>query len=396
VVVKTGEAVVYGGGNVGRANLGRLLNEAGFLVTFVEVNEELIRDFNNERAYPVFSVSKEGTRQDYVEGVNAVSALDEAALIDCIVRADIITTAVGAAMLTRVAPTLAKGLMERLKRRPADEMHVVVVACENVVGNTEILRDHVLAALPSDEWRTRALNTFSFLNCAIDGVVPDTSSGVGHPLAVTREDYFRLAVDRTALRADMPAIPGIELVNNLKAVIAQKLFTFNGGHVAAGFWAYLKGCETISEAMNDPNIYALVSGLMGEVSPVLLRRYSSISAVEQQAFVETSLRRFMNPYLKDAPTRVGRDPMRKLGAGDRLVGPAVLAVDDGETPANLNMAIVGGLRFDSPDDPQAVELRKRIARVGVEAVVVDLTGLPVTHPVVRQAAAGHRFAGLMA
>ncbi|MFO0920113.1 MAG: mannitol-1-phosphate 5-dehydrogenase [Candidatus Saccharimonadales bacterium] len=393
--MKTGEALQIGGGNIGRALVGEVMHEAGLHVTFADVNEQLIADFNTERCYPVQIVSLEGSREDLVNDVEAVSSLDEATMIDKIVRADIVTTAVGAGILPRVAPTLAKGLMERLKQRPTDEMHVVVVACENMERNTETLRDHILEALPDDEWRAKVLEVVSFPNCAVDRIVPNTRSDIDHPLAVITEDYYQLAVDRTALKADMPYIPGVELVDDLEATLAQKLFTLNGAHAAAAYWGYLKGCETIDEAMRDPSILELVQGLMDEVSVVVVRHYPSISEQQQRAFADKTLRRFMNPYLKDEPKRVGRDPQRKLSARDRLLRPAILAIGDGDTPANLNMAMVGGFRFDSPDDPQALEVHRNIAAHGVDAAIVAVTGLQKSHPLVRQTAAGYRLADLM-
>jgi mannitol-1-phosphate 5-dehydrogenase len=392
--MKTGEALQIGGGNIGRALVGEVMHDAGLHVTFADVNEQLITDFNNEGGYPVQVVSLEGSRQEYVGGVDAISSLDEQAMVDGIVRADIITTAVGSSILPRVAPTLALGLVERLKQRPADEMHVVVVACENVEKNTETLRDHILAEL-SDEWQARVLEAISFPNCAVDRIVPNTTSDIDHPLAVITEDYYQLAIDKNALKSDMPDIPGIQIVEDLDAVLAQKLFTLNGAHAAAAYWGYLKGCETIHEAMADPNIAELVSGLMDEVSAVITRHYPSIGADQQRAFADKTLRRFMNPYLKDEPRRVGRDPKRKLGAHDRLLRPALLAIDDGETTSNINMAIVGGFRFNNPDDPQAVEVHYEIERIGVDAAVVAITGLGKTHPIVQQTVAGYRFADLM-
>ena len=138
--MKTGQVLQIGGGNIGRALVGEVMHEAGLHVTFADVNDQLIADFNHEGGYPVQVVSLDGSREDFVDDVDAVSSLDEAAMVSKIVSADVITTAVGAGVLPRVAPTLAVGLMERLKRRPADEMHVVVVACENVERNTETLR----------------------------------------------------------------------------------------------------------------------------------------------------------------------------------------------------------------------------------------------------------------
>jgi mannitol-1-phosphate 5-dehydrogenase len=394
--MKTGEALQIGGGNIGRALVGEVMHEAGLHVTFADVNEQLIDDFNNEGGYPVRVVSLEGSREEYIEGVEAISSLDEAAMVDRIVSADIITTAVGAAILPRIAPTLAKGLVERIQQRPSDEVHVAVVACENVEKNTETLRDHILEALPDDEARAAVLARVSFPNCAVDRIVPNTSSEIDHPLAVITEDYYQLAVDRNALLADMPDIPGIVLADDLDAVLAQKLFTLNGAHAAAAFWGHLKGYETIDEAMGDPNIQALVDGLMDEVGDVIVRHYPSISAEQQATFAAKTLRRFQNPYLRDEPLRVGRDPKRKLGARDRLLRPAILAIEDGDTPANLNTAIVGGLRFHNPDDPQAVEIHEAIERDGIDGALIAVTGLQLVHPLVRQAAASYRLTELVA
>ena len=393
--MKTGEALQIGGGNIGRALVGEVMSEAGLHLTFADVNEQLIDDMNNEGGYPVQVVSLDGSKEEYVGGIEAISSLDEEAMISRIVSADIITTAVGANILPRVAPSLAKGLMERLRQRPMDELHVVVVACENMERNTETLRDHILAALPDDESRKLILSKVSFPNCAVDRIVPNTKSDIDHPLAVITEDYFQLAIDKSALKEEMPSIPGIELVDDLDAVLAQKLFTLNGAHAAAAYWGYLKGYETISEAMTDPSIQALVSGLMTEVSSVIVKHYPSISEPQQKAFVDKILRRFINPYLKDEPKRVGRDPKRKLNAKDRLLRPAILAIEDGGTPANINMAIVGGFRFDSPDDPQAIEVNRDIDKYGLDAAIVGITGLNRKHPLVKQTIAGYNLTELM-
>lgn len=394
--MNTGEALQIGGGNIGRALVGEVMHEAGLHVTFADVNQQLIDHINSEGGYPVQVVSLEGSREKYVDDVNAISSLDEDSMIDHIVRADIITTAVGANILPRVAPMLAKGLVARLTRRPDDDIHVAVIACENVEKNTETLKDHILAALPDDAWRARVLGRISFPNCAVDRIVPNTKNDIGHPLGVITEDYYQLAVDRNALKADLPEISGIQLVDDLEAVLAQKLFTLNGAHAAAAYWGYIVGYESIDAAMADPNIDMLVRGLMAEVSSVIVRHYPSITPEQQQVFVDKTLRRFLNPYLKDDPRRVGREPKRKLSPRDRLLRPALLALEDGDTPANINMAIVGGMRFNNPDDPQAVELHNEILTNGIDSAIIAVTGLQRTHPLVRQTAASYRLTDLAA
>ncbi len=395
MVMRTGEALLVGAGNIGLGFLGQVMSEAGLQITLADVNQQRVAALNREGAYPIELVSLEGTRQQYVEGVKAISSLDEAAMIEATVKADIITTAVGADNLAKVAPTLAKGLVERLTRRPADEMHLLVVACENVDSNTQILMDHILAALPDDEWRRRVEGQVSSPNCVVDRIVPNTKSGIDHPLAVTAEDYYQLAVDGPAIKHDIPNIPGMEIVDNLEAKSLQKLFTLNGPHAAAGWLAYLKGYETVHEAMGDPNISSLVRGLMHEVGAVIVSHYPSINAEQQQAFADNTFRRFLNPYLKDQPSRVGRDPKRKLNARDRLLRPAILANDDGQTTDNINMAIIGGFRFNNPADPQAVAVHHEIDTAGLDAAVVAITGLQKTHPIVRHTVAGYQLTELM-
>ena len=393
--MKTGEALQIGAGNIGRGLGGIVMAEAGLHVTLADVNPQLIADLQQERGYPVQIVSLDGRRQEYVDDVDAISAADSEAMTASIVKADIITTAVGAKILPLVAPAIAKGLMERSRQRPGDEMHVVVIACENVERNTETLRGHIMDALPDDEWRAKIAGAVSFPNCAVDRIVPNTKGGLDHPLAVVTEDYYQLAVDETALLAPMPAIPGIELVGDLDAVLAQKLWTLNGAHAAVAFWGHLKGYETIDKAMADPNISAMTSGLMTEVGKVIVRHHPSITPANQAAFAEKTVRRFRNPYLMDEPSRVGRDPKRKLGPRDRLLGPAILALKDGDVPSNIGMAIIGGFRFDSPADPQAIEVRRDIDNNGIDAAVSAVTGLEVAHPLVRQTAAGYRLTELL-
>jgi len=394
--METGEAFHIGAGPIGRGFIGDVIGRGSALhLSYADIDQGLVDTINREGGFPIRTVSKDGAETHYVDDVEAVSSLDEEAMVDKIVNADIITTAVGAGILAHVAPTLAKGLTERLTRRPHDELHVVVIACENMERNTETLRDYVLAALPDDETRAKVLANFSFPNAAVDRMVLNSKGQIDHPLGVVTEDYYRLAVDRAGLRSSMPDIPGIQVVDNLEAELIQKLFTLNAPHVAAAHLAHLKGYETIEEAMGDKDIRALVEGLMEEVSGVLVRHYPSIQPEAQQQFAANTLRRFLNPYLRDEPNRVGREPIRKLGKKDRLLRPALLALEDGEQPANLMTAIVGGFRFRNPDDPQAVEIAHKIEVDGIDATVVAVTGLHKAHAIVRQTSAGYRFSNLV-
>ena len=60
-------------------------------------------------------------------------------------------------------------------------------------------------------------------------------------------------------------------------------------------------------------------------------------------YAEDALQRMVNPYLRDPIDRVTRDPIRKLGWNDRLVGSIRYAVKAGVHPQKMVEAAQKGL-----------------------------------------------------
>ena len=75
----------------------------------------------------------------------------------------------------------------------------------------------------------------------------------------------------------------------------------------------------------------------------------------------------------DTISRVGRDPVRKLQADDRLIGPAKLAYRYGIEPTNLIRGCAAALSFAHPGDEQAIGLQ-RLIREGGLAKTLDTVG----------------------
>lgn len=67
---------------------------------------------------------------------------------------------------------------------------------------------------------------------------------------------------------------------------------------------------------------------MDESGAVLIKRYG-FDADKHAAYIQKILGRFENPYLKDDVERVGRQPLRKLSAGDRLIKPLLGTLEYG-------------------------------------------------------------------
>jgi mannitol-1-phosphate/altronate dehydrogenase len=83
---------------------------------------------------------------------------------------------------------------------------------------------------------------------------------------------------------------------------------------------------------------------------------------------------FDNSDLKDGVTRVGRQPLRKLGKGDRLLGPAHIAHAYGLPMDNLLKGIAAALLFKAEDDEESKELQKRVKSAGIQRVIAEIMG----------------------
>ena len=98
------------------------------------------------------------------------------------------------------------------------------------------------------------------------------------------------------------------------------------------------------------------------------------------AYVEKIFARYQNPFLEDEVLRVGREPIRKLEAGDRLIKPLTTTAAYGLPVDHLIFGAAAALRFDCPEDPQSVELQAKVKAEGPAAALEAYSGLNAENP----------------
>jgi mannitol-1-phosphate 5-dehydrogenase len=363
------KAVHFGAGNIGRGFVGLLLHEAGYEVVFADVAEALIDQLSAAPQYTVHEVG-EGARDRVVNGYRALnSARQEQDVIDEVATADIVTTAVGPNILKFVAPVIAKGMAKRDAGMPA----LQVMACENAINATDVLRAEIEGAPEAAGQAGKAV----FANTAVDRIVPNQEPGQG--LDVTVETFFEWVIDRTPFEGHEPQIPGATYVDDLRPYIERKLFTVNTGHASSAYFGYQAGLSKISEAMSDPAVADKVAAVLQETKTLLVGKHG-FSPDEQEAYVQKILRRFTNEHLPDTVVRVGRAPLRKLSRHERFVGPAAELAEQGTRPVALLAAMEAALAFNDPGDPEAVELARIVESTPADAATEQITGLAPSHP----------------
>ncbi|MBG6216436.1 mannitol-1-phosphate 5-dehydrogenase [Arthrobacter sp. CAN_A6] len=365
------KAVHFGAGNIGRGFVGLLLHEAGYEVVFADVADALIDQLASTPAYDVHEVGEAPAvkRVDNYRALN--SRTQEAAVVAEIASADMVTTAVGPNVLKFLAPVIAAGIAGR----SGGQDPLQVMACENAINATDLLRKEIVNAYPGSEGDLAQRAVFA--NTAVDRIVPNQAPGQG--LDVTVETFFEWVIDRTPFAGAEPAIPGATYVDDLAPYIERKLFTVNTGHASCAYFGYAAGLEKVSDAMADPEVAGQVRAVLDETKQLLVDKHG-FDPGEQEAYVQKILHRFSNPHLPDTVQRVGRAPLRKLGRNERFVGPAAELAERGTVPSGLLSAMQAALAFRDPADPEVEALAGILRSETPEQATTSVSGLEPGHP----------------
>lgn len=364
-------AVHFGAGNIGRGFVGTLLHDGGYEVVFSDVAAPLVDALSAAQSYTVHEVGAGGVDRK-VENFRAINSADDPEAVAAeVAAADVVTTAVGPAILRFIAPHVLAGLLQR----PAGAEPLQVMACENALGATDTLRGHI-QDLAGDQWEQLSARAV-FANTAVDRIVPGQPADAG--IDVTVEPFYEWAIESGPFGANRPHIPGAHFVADLGPYIERKLFTVNTGHAAAAYLGSRAGRSKIAEALADEAVFAGVRAALEETSALLVAKHGFAEA-EMAEYRETILQRFRNPELPDTVDRVGRQPLRKLSRHERLIGPAVQAQERGLRVEGLLAVIEAALHFESAEDEQAQQLQKLLTELDAEALTTEVTGLGPADP----------------
>jgi mannitol-1-phosphate 5-dehydrogenase len=371
-------AIIFGAGNIGRGFLGQLFNESGYSLVMVDIDQVLLDALNHHHSYTIQLVDNDSHTSVSVTPVQAIHSNDRAAGVEALCQANLGATAVGARVLLHIAPLVAQGMKERMSRGITDPLNLIL--CENLKGAAQLFGEMISEHLNSAEhdYMERYLG---LVDTVIGRMVPPPTPEMrqADPGMILVEPYKELPVDRHGFIGEIPAISGMEPIDNFPAYTARKLYIHNCGHATLAYQGYLKGYEFGWQALQDAEVYQAVRQALEEAKAGVVARYG-VTPEWLEAHIVDLLRRFANRALGDTVFRLGRDPVRKLAPEDRLVGAARLAEVAGVEPRGIAWAIAAGYRFNPPDDPIAVELQERISSQGFDRVLEQISAIQPAEP----------------
>lgn len=364
-----GKAIQFGAGNIGRGFLGQLFFETGYRTTYVDVVEDLIKQLNERKSFPLRIVD-DNTYTLSIENVAAIHAGDTDAVAQAVAEADLGATAVGVPVLSKVAPLLAAGIERRFAASNAAPLNIIV--CENMIDAGPYLRDQVRGHL-SPAFHRALDEKVGFVEASIGRMVPVMTDAVRaeDPLLVCVEEYGELPVDRAGFKGPVPPLKNMKPMENFGAYVERKLFVHNAGHATTAYLGYFRGHEYIWQAVADPVVRTKVAEALAESKAGLIAKHG-MDAKALQAHIDDLLRRFGNRALGDQVARVAKDPIRKLGPRDRLIGAASMCMEQGIEPAGLAFAAAAAIRYDHPDDRAAQSVQTIYRERGLEGVLAEV------------------------
>lgn len=328
--------------------------------------ERLRRNYNEYSLNIAHADRVERARVGPVEIENPAVAADASRLVDAVAEAQEISTAVPSVnyYIGSGPGSIHRILAEGLRRKAvAGGPRAVVYAAENHNHAAEILEEAVFYQIPAAE-REAAKKYVRFLNTDI-GKMSGVIVGAGEVQArrlepITRlgwhaflvESFNRILISQINFpEVDAPFERAIRVFvekPDLLPFEEAKLYGHNAVHALAAYLGELRGLKALDELRDFPDLFEFVrAAFVEESGAALVRRHAGKDRLfTPEGFAEYAddlMERMTNPHLHDSVYRVGRDPQRKLGWDDRLVGTMRLALQQNLTPRRLALGTAAAL-----------------------------------------------------
>ena len=325
-------AVIFGAGKVGRGFLAQLLNRAGWDFTLVDSHTDTVNALREHDGWDVYNLANGANERLQARHIWHIDDNLEQVLVG----SDLMLTAMGANHLKHWAHQIRKPLCERLKIGEID-----LILAENHPRPAAEVREVLLEEANEEERRLIEARLGIAQAQVLRSCIEPT--GNQHPLTVQIQDYWTLPLDGDALRTDI-SIEGFEKKADFERELTRKLFTYNCVNAMVCYIGHLSGYEWLADAANDPMIAELALQAGRESSAALVAAYG-FEAAEQEMWCNRALEKYQDESIRDPIERNARDPMRKLGRTERLLGPVHLCIEHDLPYQTLMIGVVAALRY---------------------------------------------------
>jgi len=365
--------VIWGAGRIGRGFIGDLFYNNNYAITLIDEAKPLVDALKENRSYRVVrAISADQIETIDIGEYEALHTQEKDAIQQAFNAASISALAVYPKDFEAVAKRLQKHL---ITRKDVNSSPMNILLCTNLMHAGPKFAEYLYAGLDTErktalEKMTGIIETLVIRICPS----PPAEAVKEHPLIVWTNGYSVLPVDKSGFKGEIPNIPEMRLVEDMRAEEIRKIYTYNMCHAVLSYHGHLAGHELLVECLADEKIKKEALGALEEVSQALQNTYH-FNKKEMNEWIDGVLSHTNNPTIGDTVIRSAADPLRKLRHDDRLIGPALLCQASGVVPNHLIKAAAAAFLYQENSDEASKQLQLNIKNNGIEKTVMDVCGL---------------------
>lgn len=308
------KVAVIGAGKTGRGFLARLLQEAGEEILFIDQDQTLVEQLNQEKEFQICFFGN--VREPYlVKGYQACTW--ENANLD---NVDLILVSVGGQNLESVG--------NHLKQLLKPEKPYYMITAENASGPSKTLKKAI--------GREDIFVSESTVFCT---TIEDGT------LNISSENYPYLQYNVDLLDGLHLPIKTLKPIEHFSDFLTRKLYTYNAASCVIAYLGWIKGYKIYADAANDEDILALLNQNYEATNRVLCKEFGYQEA-DQKEFAALSKAKFCDRTIVDTIARNARDPQRKIADKERIMGPIRLLHKYGEDASVLEKTLAAALLYE--------------------------------------------------
>ena len=323
--------MIIGAGRTGRGFLGRLAAEEKIPLIFVDKDRKTVENLEKARQDGGFWVRFYGNEKEPVRVSDYQVCTPDQADFSCV---DLILVSVGSSNLCEVGTWLKENL--------PDNRPVYIITCENASGPADQLQKAI--GLPDVH--------------VSEAAVFCTTDFCGD-MDIVSEAYPYLPYDGERLAGFDPGIAAFRAEKNFGNFLRRKIYTYNSASGIIAYIGWLYGYQDYAEAANDPRILELLDRNYAAINRAICKEFGYDES-DQEEFARLSKKKFTNRAITDSISRNARDPLRKLGPEERIVGPLTLLKKHGEDTSVLAKTAAAALLYEDENDAEWTKIKKEM------------------------------------
>lgn len=360
------KAMIVGAGKQGRGILAYLCRVNEIAYCFVDHAKDLQAAFAHNETYCLHLLSKNS--EDIAMPCKALFSMDDPKLYQELATADLMFTSTSDGQLSSVGYRIGEVLNQLFAQQLPCALRNIIL-CENAVEQVAAFASGLYQALdPPYHMRVREeIGICEALSMSVSAQPSHQSAE--HTLDIWAQNLMRVYINKYRMKGDLLKIKGVHYIDNYPELKKQALYTNNTSSAFISYLGYLKGYQTLPEAMRDEQLAGLLERCYQEVNDTLVKELG-VSPKDQRAFAQLAKNKYQS--IDDSIARHARDVTRKLGKDERLTGICLKAIHNGILPDTIAIALAAALYYEDEQDQQSMALKQMREQQGISVIIKEI------------------------